>query len=478
MTTIRITPAMVAAFRTASRDHNPLHADPEYARRTPFGRPVVFGVLGLLATLDRWLLTDPPGPIGAVRAVFRRPLFADEEYFWRAEPRADHVSLSLHRGPVEYLQARVVSATAAPAGPPPRPESEVVSYRSNPLDLRALIAAVGPGLRRLTEAQLTTLLWTSYWVGMVSPGERALFAELDLVFGSEPPEGELRLRVEPAQLDPRYNRLTQRGWVFNAQTSSPGRVALTSFIRPEPVAVDLGSVRAHSEGRSDLRGRRVFISGAARGFGAVLAATAAARGASLVLNYRTTAPDLLDILTGLGVGSDRCTLARADLTDAVAVEGMASQLAAGAPLDLVFLNATPPIRNALVTEQSAAELESFLTASVSMAVRPLRALLPLVAADGMIVLVSTVYLDRPERGFAHYLAAKAALEALLEGIALEEKGRRFVAARLPRMRTDQTNAPFDLHPPAAAEVVAARLLDRLAGLPGTPSFQRIHLGDG
>ena len=41
------------AFRQASSDINPLHIDPEYARQTHFGGPVVFVALGAIATILR-----------------------------------------------------------------------------------------------------------------------------------------------------------------------------------------------------------------------------------------------------------------------------------------------------------------------------------------------------------------------------------------------------------------------------------------
>ena len=43
--------AALDAFRRLSHDENPLHYDAAYARRTPFGAPVVYGMLGVLAAL-------------------------------------------------------------------------------------------------------------------------------------------------------------------------------------------------------------------------------------------------------------------------------------------------------------------------------------------------------------------------------------------------------------------------------------------
>ena len=40
-------------FTEFSHDRNPLHIDPDYARKTPFGDCVVYGILGILKILNQ-----------------------------------------------------------------------------------------------------------------------------------------------------------------------------------------------------------------------------------------------------------------------------------------------------------------------------------------------------------------------------------------------------------------------------------------
>ena len=69
----------VAVFSDASGDRNPLHLSPDYARRTPYGRPVVFGCLGALACLSHVHL--PTGwSATSLEAEFGSPLFLGVRY--------------------------------------------------------------------------------------------------------------------------------------------------------------------------------------------------------------------------------------------------------------------------------------------------------------------------------------------------------------------------------------------------------------
>lgn len=70
----------VRAFATLSGDENPIHVDPEYARGTPFGGPIVHGML--VASLFSALLAEKvPGPgtiYLAQNLTFQSPVYLDE----------------------------------------------------------------------------------------------------------------------------------------------------------------------------------------------------------------------------------------------------------------------------------------------------------------------------------------------------------------------------------------------------------------
>lgn len=78
--TVHITQDQIDAFAQVSGDHNPLHTNPEFARKSIFGRTVAHGVYGL-SLISAVLGTYFPG-FGTIymsqEAKFLKPIFIDE----------------------------------------------------------------------------------------------------------------------------------------------------------------------------------------------------------------------------------------------------------------------------------------------------------------------------------------------------------------------------------------------------------------
>ncbi|GAA5194066.1 MaoC family dehydratase [Ferrimonas gelatinilytica] len=73
-------PSEVAAFSELSEDRNPIHLDSEFAAKTPFGKPIVHGIL--LSSLLSGLLGQKLPGAGAVylgqTLKFVRPVFVGD----------------------------------------------------------------------------------------------------------------------------------------------------------------------------------------------------------------------------------------------------------------------------------------------------------------------------------------------------------------------------------------------------------------
>ena len=73
----RITREQLVQYADASGDHNPLHLDEEFARGTPYGRPIAHGMLVLALVSE--LMTRSFGAAwlrgGKLKVRFRAPVF-------------------------------------------------------------------------------------------------------------------------------------------------------------------------------------------------------------------------------------------------------------------------------------------------------------------------------------------------------------------------------------------------------------------
>lgn len=94
----RFTQEQVNTFAACSLDNNPIHINPEYAAKTPFGKPIVHGFFAG-AVFSRVFGTMWPGE-GTIymsqQMSFRAPVFVENDYVAKFEVlEADAVK---HRG--------------------------------------------------------------------------------------------------------------------------------------------------------------------------------------------------------------------------------------------------------------------------------------------------------------------------------------------------------------------------------------------
>ena len=103
---VRFTRDDIALFARASRDYSPVHVSDEATRRTPFGQPVVHGVLGGLAALAGLPPLDQGRRLVKVSMVFNEVLLPDIAYRRTATADENGVAASLTAGPRAALVVR------------------------------------------------------------------------------------------------------------------------------------------------------------------------------------------------------------------------------------------------------------------------------------------------------------------------------------------------------------------------------------
>lgn len=473
---MRFTSEHIEAFAGLSGDRNPLHCDQTYASRTQFGRIVVFGMATVLIALSRWA-NGRAFVLKTIQGEFSRPVFLDEELELEISVQDVRVVAKWHKQGVvlsrctfEFVpeavpltvahdeMARASSrfkdstgfASIARTDRDPPSSRESALYSLNPEYIGRFETSFGLSVAQLPFDQFNQLLWASYYVGMIYPGQQALFSSFDITFGGDS-------RPSTPQREIRYSEIARIGMV-TLRVSGAGleKMVVRSLRRPEPVNYSIDCVR-NEVGRSDrLAGRTAFISGASRGLGAVIAKAIAMHGARVLVNCRANAGEAAKVRDEIVSAGGWADVIVGDLADPKVCVRIATALKA--PLDILINNASPAIAPRAFAEQTPGEFDDFVRQSLGLYLNPTHALLPLMPAGSTIVSISSAYVSTPPVQFSHYVAAKAAIEGMLEAVAREEKEKRFLTVRLPRILTDQTNVNYSANPPLNATAIIVQLL--------------------
>jgi len=474
---IRFSEADLALFSLASHDVNPLHTSALYSRRTAFGQPVVFGVLGCLAAAS--CLPARPGEIvSEVSAIFYEPIFVGVAYQAEVQGKASGKSKVILRD-----SGRIVASVTLrfALGEPEQAPCEAACPRRIPLDhsdedlrrnarvtglyapepaaLAELLLRWSLPAKGIAAAQAVALLWTSFLVGMELPGERAVFSRLRITFPPRPAaSGPITYSGQVVDFDARYKLVDVEGRLERAGATL-AEVRLSSLVRDAPPVTDIARLERLLPASTALEGKTALVTGGSRGLGAAIVAALASQGCHVLLNFRQGQVDAEALRDALTCGPARTTLVPGDAGDPGWCDQVRSEWG---DLDFLVLNASPPIRPLGLTPHALGRLSAFLSASLGLVVGPMASFLATVRLrHGAIVLISSEYARTAPPEFPHYVAAKRGAEGFALSACAEPPGTRLLVVRPPRLLTDQTNTPAGREGAIPAECVAASVVSRL-----------------
>lgn len=457
MPTLHVSHADVSAFAAASHDVSPLHVDAAYARRTSFGRPVVHGVRALLGAMS--FVAPRADALAKITADFQGPVFEDSPCEVTIDDKGAKVKLSVHDGARLLMRATLAFGAGTPAELAPsattRPREKArgdaveigpavdAAYAPDRAGVDALVAELDLRARGIASGHVAAMMAASYVVGMERPGEQALFSRLQLSFATEAPA---RIRAEVTSFDDRFQMIEMNVELCGAAGE------IRALVRPRPLEIDAARIQAAMGTDSPLAGRTAVVIGAGRGIGAAIALALAKAGARVVGTY-AAAKESADRLAAL---DSRLALVQADATSDAAAARIGDALG-GASIDLLVLSASPPVLPLGIAPATADRVRGFVDTSLAMVLAPIVSLGPRLAKDAKLVGISSTYAHEPPEDFAHYAAAKGAVEGLLRGFA-KDRGLPLVLVRPPRVLTDMTNTAFGTEDALRAEDVATKAM--------------------
>jgi NAD(P)-dependent dehydrogenase (short-subunit alcohol dehydrogenase family)/acyl dehydratase len=469
-------------FAAASHDRNPLHMSPDYAHRTTFGKPVVFGVLTALTAM-RSLPERRDASLASVTLNFAELVLLGVNYSVRFEDSRGRVKMTVKDAGRRVLTASLEfrSTTRRSGSKPVTSGNEPVPaavkrefeglhpgvlvegrYSPSEVPFQMLLDRGGLEEKGVQATEIATLLWASYLVGMELPGERALFARLKVAFEPSEGGGPIQYEAHVENVDERFDLVNIKARL--AREGSPlAVVEIGAYVRRDTPQLSHEAISAVLPASSALRGKVALVVGGSRGLGAALVSALAQQGATVLLNYRSSHGEARALADALAGESGRVELVPGDATDKGHWARFRSEVMQRfGGLDILICNAAPPLRPMGLDPDSLDRLHAYVSDQLAMAGAPLVSFAnALDDRSGSIVLISSIGVTQAPPGWHHYVVAKVAIEALAREIAAEYAGVRLMIARPPRLLTDMTNAPGVRVDVVRVEPIAGRIAEAL-----------------
>ncbi len=174
--------------------------------------------------------------------------------------------------------------------------------------------------------------------------------------------------------------------------------------------------------RRRLEGRKALVTGANSGIGRAIALRLAQEGASVVINYLTHPEAADEVVKLINDGGTKAIAIQADISNEAQVDAMFKQASDElGGIDILVNNAGFENQHAFLEmplDAWSKVLNVDLTGAFLCAQRAAR-LMVQAGTGGAIVNITSVHQVIPWGGFAHYCAAKAALDMMTKTVALE-----------------------------------------------------------
>ncbi|MDO9181951.1 MAG: SDR family NAD(P)-dependent oxidoreductase, partial [Bacteriovorax sp.] len=335
----------MAFFEHLSGDRNPLHRQSQYAHRTQFGQIVVYGMYATLFGIGQWL-KGRKCQLKKIKGEFRKPLVLNECYVLEFVEAASNVEIIYKKSGSICLKVKIFFTFEENFPLPLTNEKfthdklkqnatelsiqneeiftidEPFTYSANWEAFQSCPINFLLMKHQLPTVQWNSLLWSTYYVGMENPGKQALFLSFDVTFEKEIEQNEVvfieNITIKPV---PRFNKI-----IILAKSKGVSAIQLETFHRPLIIDWSITQVRSIIGRNNIFSSETVLITGASRGFGAVLAKAFALCGAHVLLNFNHSKDEAEFIAAEIKSQGLLCTILQGDATSAEAWQKIKKKL--------------------------------------------------------------------------------------------------------------------------------------------------------
>lgn len=471
----------LSLFAKLSSDKNPLHTDEYYARKSPYGQRIVFGILSALACL-KLIKNNKFFYPTEIQVDFDNPVFLENEYtavleqetdtmicIWLGSQNVTNLRVKLFAHDQRDLSWETFSISSKNSentiSPMEYEDQDFLSpitikqnYQISSDLIEELIQFIFGEDTGMSKKLIKILCLCSYIVGMEFPGKRALFSRLRLEINESIPEACDSIYFSASQLhyDQHY-RMLDIGLKVGCSDSLIARGTLKAFVLRKIARVPLEIFSQKLGENQCLKGKVGLVIGGSRGLGAAFVQALALKGCTVVLNYNKSTADavalqnelnqtsasLVHLFQGDTAKPEVCNLLKEYIVDTFN------------RLDFIILNAfLPPL--------SKMEHLSYIANNKMLFQQPVSALQDILKKNnGTVIGISSVFVKEGPKELSHYIQAKKALEDFLRENAKEYPDNRYMIVRPPQLLTDMNNTPAGWLSAISPDVVAIKVVKSL-----------------
>lgn len=498
---VRFTERDLELFAELSMDRNPLHTDPDYARKTAYGQRVCYGIMSAMTLLIE-LKGESLSNISSLKIDFMNVVFIDVDYRISIEAEGkDKCILRLLDGQITLLELEAVFGEKHNLEPEKNTPNALNGFkyaktakRLDLIDIQEVRNVEGTyssvniveesavsgwlKLKSYSPFHFDVLLLSSYLVGMELPGEKALFSGLRLNFSncSAYTANKLKFYCSTEHFDESYGLLNLR---LSVQ-SPEGCVAegdIDSFVRNEFNAASAVSIEPESPTiRRAFSGKAALITGGSRGLGAAICRILANHGCHVFLNYHRSRDEAQALERLLKDREGRISLIEGDIgSPEMCEKALAEIMETAGRLDYLFCNANLPATPLGFTGASFRRIQDYIEKNLALTSAPMLVFLEQLSAfQGTAVGISSVFVSDPPKNLPQYVGAKMAMEGFIMSAAKTHSDVRFCIVRPPRLKTDMNNTPLGLLGAIEPQQAAGEILERISATERRPGVEIIE----